>query len=161
MAYVITEKCVGERYATCVEVCPVDCIHPGEYNGEVFMVIHPDNCPSSRFTWPPPSTPSSRARTSLPTGPQSTPSWLPTGKTTTPSRCANATIRRASLATKSSTPDFGDEYGVACALAGVRAHRLFAGSESRSGEPPDEAAVPVCRPDCQDAARGQSSANRG
>ncbi|MEE2777874.1 MAG: ferredoxin family protein [Acidobacteriota bacterium] len=44
MAYVITEKCVGERYATCVEVCPVDCIHPGEYNGEVFMVIHPDNC---------------------------------------------------------------------------------------------------------------------
>ena len=44
MAYVITQKCVGERYATCVEVCPVDCIHPGEYNGEVFMVIHPDNC---------------------------------------------------------------------------------------------------------------------
>ena len=44
MAYVITEKCLGERYATCVEVCPVACIHPGEYNGEVFMVIHPDNC---------------------------------------------------------------------------------------------------------------------
>ncbi len=44
MAYVITQKCVGERYATCVEVCPVDCIHPGDYRDEVFMVIHPDNC---------------------------------------------------------------------------------------------------------------------
>ncbi len=44
MAYVITEKCLGEQYATCVEVCPVDCIHPGEYEGEVFMVIDPDVC---------------------------------------------------------------------------------------------------------------------
>jgi len=44
MAYVITEKCLGERYATCVEVCPVDCIHPGEYQGEEFMVIDPDAC---------------------------------------------------------------------------------------------------------------------
>lgn len=44
MAYVITGKCLGERYATCAEVCPVDCIHPGEYNGEVFMVIDPDDC---------------------------------------------------------------------------------------------------------------------
>jgi ferredoxin len=44
MAYVITEKCLGERYATCVDVCPVDCIYPGEYQGEEFMVIHPDVC---------------------------------------------------------------------------------------------------------------------
>ena len=44
MAYVITDKCLGERYATCVEVCPVDCIHPGDYRDEVFMVIPPDNC---------------------------------------------------------------------------------------------------------------------
>jgi len=44
MAYVITEKCLGERYATCVEVCPVDCIHPGEYQDQVFMVIDPDSC---------------------------------------------------------------------------------------------------------------------
>ena len=44
MAYVITSKCLGERYANCVEVCPVDCIHPGTYRDEVFMVIHPDNC---------------------------------------------------------------------------------------------------------------------
>ena len=49
MSYVITEKCLGERYATCVEVCPVDCIHPGDYEhdgdyGNEFMVIDPDAC---------------------------------------------------------------------------------------------------------------------
>ncbi len=44
MSYVITEKCLGERYADCVEPCPVDCIYPGEYNGEVFMVIDPELC---------------------------------------------------------------------------------------------------------------------
>ena len=44
MAHVITEKCLGERYASCVAVCPVDCIHPGDYKGEVFMVIDPETC---------------------------------------------------------------------------------------------------------------------
>ena len=44
MAYVITEKCLGERYASCVSVCPVDCIHPGDYQGQVFMVIDPETC---------------------------------------------------------------------------------------------------------------------
>jgi ferredoxin len=44
MAYVIGEKCLGERYADCVEVCPVDCIYPGEYEGKEFMVIDPDLC---------------------------------------------------------------------------------------------------------------------
>ena len=44
MSYVIVEKCLGERYATCVAVCPVDCIHPGEYKGEVFMIINPEEC---------------------------------------------------------------------------------------------------------------------
>ena len=44
MSYVITEKCLGERYATCVAVCPVDCMHPGEYKGEEFMVVDPDEC---------------------------------------------------------------------------------------------------------------------
>ncbi len=28
MAYVINEPCIGEKDASCVEVCPVDCIHP-------------------------------------------------------------------------------------------------------------------------------------
>lgn len=44
MSYVIVEKCLGERYATCVAVCPVDCIYPGEHKGEEFMVIDPDVC---------------------------------------------------------------------------------------------------------------------
>ena len=50
MSYVITEKCLGERYGDCVEVCPVDCIYPGDYDKgegegpEVFMVIDPELC---------------------------------------------------------------------------------------------------------------------
>ena len=44
MSYVIVEKCLGERYASCVAVCPVDCIYPGEYKGEEFMVIDPVVC---------------------------------------------------------------------------------------------------------------------
>lgn len=44
MSYVITEKCLGERYATCVAVCPVECIYPGDYQGQEFMVIDPEIC---------------------------------------------------------------------------------------------------------------------
>ena len=44
MPYVITEKCLGERYASCVAVCPVDRIHSGEYKGEVYMVVDPETC---------------------------------------------------------------------------------------------------------------------
>jgi ferredoxin len=44
MPYVITEKCLGERYASCVAVCPVDCIFPGDYKNEIFMIIDPDTC---------------------------------------------------------------------------------------------------------------------
>ena len=28
MAYVITEPCIGTKDTACVDVCPVDCIHP-------------------------------------------------------------------------------------------------------------------------------------
>jgi NAD-dependent dihydropyrimidine dehydrogenase PreA subunit len=28
MAYVINEPCIATKDASCVEVCPVDCIHP-------------------------------------------------------------------------------------------------------------------------------------
>ncbi len=28
MAYVITQPCIGTKDASCVDVCPVDCIHP-------------------------------------------------------------------------------------------------------------------------------------
>lgn len=44
MSYVITEKCLGERYGDCVAVCPVDCIHPGTYKDQVFMIIDPNEC---------------------------------------------------------------------------------------------------------------------
>ncbi|OGW86852.1 MAG: hypothetical protein A3C35_07700 [Omnitrophica bacterium RIFCSPHIGHO2_02_FULL_46_11] len=44
MPYVITEKCLGEQYASCVAVCPVDCIHPGSYKGELFMIVDPETC---------------------------------------------------------------------------------------------------------------------
>ena len=30
MTYVITEPCIGSKDNSCVEVCPVDCIHPTE-----------------------------------------------------------------------------------------------------------------------------------
>ena len=44
MSYVITEKCLGEQYAQCVDVCPVDCIYPGDHEGQPFMVIDPEIC---------------------------------------------------------------------------------------------------------------------
>ena len=44
MSYVITEKCLAERYAVCATVCPVECIHPGDYKGQEFMVIDPTIC---------------------------------------------------------------------------------------------------------------------
>ncbi len=28
MAYVIAEPCIGTKDTACVDVCPVDCIHP-------------------------------------------------------------------------------------------------------------------------------------
>ncbi|MFA6030236.1 MAG: ferredoxin family protein [Elusimicrobiota bacterium] len=44
MPHVVTEKCLGEVYAACVEGCPVEAFHPGEYKGQPFMVIDPDLC---------------------------------------------------------------------------------------------------------------------
>ncbi len=44
MAYVITEKCHGERYGLCAGVCPVEAIFPGTYQGKDFMVIDPALC---------------------------------------------------------------------------------------------------------------------
>ena len=40
MTYVITEACIGIKDASCVDVCPVDCIHPGEDQ----LFIDPDEC---------------------------------------------------------------------------------------------------------------------
>ena len=44
MAYVITKACLGEQYAQCVDVCPVNCIYPGDYENKPFMVIDPEIC---------------------------------------------------------------------------------------------------------------------
>jgi ferredoxin len=52
MAYVITEKCLGERYAVCATVCPVECIKPGDYKGQEFMIIEPDICISCGLCLP-------------------------------------------------------------------------------------------------------------
>jgi NAD-dependent dihydropyrimidine dehydrogenase PreA subunit len=40
MTYVITEACIGIKDASCVDVCPVDCIHEGEDQ----FFIDPDEC---------------------------------------------------------------------------------------------------------------------
>lgn len=46
MAYVITEGCTKD--ASCVDVCPVDCIHPHKdeatYEIEEMLHIDPENC---------------------------------------------------------------------------------------------------------------------
>ncbi len=40
MTYIVTDACIKCKYMDCVEVCPVDCF----YEGENFLVIHPDEC---------------------------------------------------------------------------------------------------------------------
>jgi ferredoxin len=40
MPYVIAEPCLGTKDASCVEVCPVDCI----YEAEDQYYINPDEC---------------------------------------------------------------------------------------------------------------------
>ncbi len=42
MAYVITEPCIGVKDASCVDVCPVDCIHTTDEDDQYY--IDPDQC---------------------------------------------------------------------------------------------------------------------
>jgi NAD-dependent dihydropyrimidine dehydrogenase PreA subunit len=48
VAYIITEPCVGTKDTACVDVCPVDCIHPRkdepEFAAAEMLYIHPDEC---------------------------------------------------------------------------------------------------------------------
>ena len=48
MAYIITETCIGTKDSACVDVCPVDCIHPRkdepEFETATQLYIHPDEC---------------------------------------------------------------------------------------------------------------------
>ena len=48
MAYVITEPCINVKDASCVDVCPVDCIHPRKdepgFAAASQLYIDPDEC---------------------------------------------------------------------------------------------------------------------
>lgn len=40
MAHIVAEPCFNCKYTDCVVVCPVECF----YEGEVMLVINPDEC---------------------------------------------------------------------------------------------------------------------
>lgn len=48
MAFVIAEPCIGTVDASCVNVCPVDCIHPrkdeAQFQEVVQLYIDPETC---------------------------------------------------------------------------------------------------------------------
>lgn len=48
MPFIITDPCIGTKDAACVDVCPVDCIHPRkdepEFAQTSMLFIHPDEC---------------------------------------------------------------------------------------------------------------------
>ncbi len=48
MSHYIAEPCVGTKDASCVEVCPVDCIHPTtdepDFEEVEMLYIDPDTC---------------------------------------------------------------------------------------------------------------------
>ena len=44
MTYIIAEPCIDVKDKACVEVCPVDCIHPVDGEGVPMLYIDPDEC---------------------------------------------------------------------------------------------------------------------
>ena len=48
MTYIIVQPCIGEKDASCVEACPVDCIHPrpdsAEFATATQLYIDPEEC---------------------------------------------------------------------------------------------------------------------
>jgi ferredoxin len=48
MAFVITDPCIDTKDTACVDVCPVDCIHPRkdepEFDAATMLYIHPEEC---------------------------------------------------------------------------------------------------------------------
>ena len=48
MAFIITDPCITTKDSACVDVCPVDCIHPRkdelEFEQSPMLFIHPDEC---------------------------------------------------------------------------------------------------------------------
>lgn len=48
MPFIITEACIGTKDTACVEVCPVDCIHPtkddADFEEHKMLFIDPEEC---------------------------------------------------------------------------------------------------------------------
>jgi NAD-dependent dihydropyrimidine dehydrogenase PreA subunit len=48
VTYVIAEPCIGTKDNSCVQVCPVDCIHPTadepDFEAEEQLYIDPEEC---------------------------------------------------------------------------------------------------------------------
>ena len=48
MTYIIAEPCINVKDTACVDVCPVDCIHPrkdeAEFTDATQLYINPDEC---------------------------------------------------------------------------------------------------------------------
>ncbi len=48
MTYVITEPCINVKDAACVDICPMDCIHPTKsevgYSTALQLFIDPEEC---------------------------------------------------------------------------------------------------------------------
>ena len=48
MTYIIAEPCIGVKDLGCIDVCPVDCIHPMEgeegFEGANMLYINPEEC---------------------------------------------------------------------------------------------------------------------
>ena len=45
---VVTDPCIGTKDTACVDVCPVDCIHPRkdeeEFEAATILYVHPEEC---------------------------------------------------------------------------------------------------------------------
>jgi ferredoxin len=48
MPFIITDPCIDTKDSACVDVCPVDCIHPRkdepEFATATMLYIHPEEC---------------------------------------------------------------------------------------------------------------------
>ena len=48
MTFIITDPCIDTKDTACVDVCPVDCIHPTKdepaFEGAEMLYIDPDTC---------------------------------------------------------------------------------------------------------------------
>src|SRR5262249_44856772 len=48
MPFIITDPCIYTKDTACVDVCPVDCIHPRkdepEFESALMLYIHPEEC---------------------------------------------------------------------------------------------------------------------